>query len=190
MANLNWMTARYWKYYTWAIFKRKFKHIGKESVIFKPMRLDSTDSIVIGNHVFIGEGAWLMGSKKKNLTLRIGDGTTIGHFTHIVAINEIEIEKKVLIADKVFISDCTHSYGDITRPVMEQEILPIDKVIIGEGTWIGENVCVCGASIGKHCIIGANSVVTKNIPDYSVAVGIPAKVIKYFDFEKEKWVNN
>lgn len=49
---------------------------------------------------------------------------------------------------------------------------------IGEGSWIGENVCVCGANIGKHCVIGANSVVTKDIPDYSVAVGCPARIIK------------
>jgi acetyltransferase-like isoleucine patch superfamily enzyme len=59
--------------------------------------------------------------------------------------------------------------------------------VIGEGSWLGENVCVIGASIGKHCVIGANSVVTKDIPDYSVAVGIPAKVIKKYNFNKCEW---
>ena len=63
------------------------------------------------------------------------------------------------------------------------------KVIIGEGSWLGTNVVVVGkVSIGKHCVIGANSVVTKDIPDYSVAAGIPAKVIKKYDFEKKEWV--
>lgn len=63
------------------------------------------------------------------------------------------------------------------------------KVIIGEGSWLGTNVVVVGkVRIGKHCVIGANSVVTKDIPDYSVAVGIPAKVIKKYDFANEEWV--
>ena len=62
-----------------------------------------------------------------------------------------------------------------------------NTVEIGEGSWLGENVCVLGTHIGKHCVIGANSVVTKDIPDYSVAVGIPAKVIKRFDLESKSW---
>ena len=51
-------------------------------------------------------------------------------------------------------------------------------------------MCVIGAKIGKHCVIGANSVVTKDIPDYCIAVGIPAKVIKRYDFEKKQWIKN
>jgi len=62
-------------------------------------------------------------------------------------------------------------------------------VHIGEGTWLGTNVVIVGSiSVGKQCVIGANSVVTKDIPDYSVAVGIPAKVIKRYDFEQQQWV--
>ena len=60
-------------------------------------------------------------------------------------------------------------------------------VEIGEGSWLGENVCVLGAIIGRHCVIGANSVVTKDIPDYSIAVGAPAKVIKRYDFTTNSW---
>jgi acetyltransferase-like isoleucine patch superfamily enzyme len=56
-----------------------------------------------------------------------------------------------------------------------------------QGAWLGENVCVIGASIGKNSVIGANSVVTKNIPDYCVAVGSPAKVIKKYNVEKQIW---
>ena len=61
-------------------------------------------------------------------------------------------------------------------------------VIIGEGSWIGENVCIIGASVGKHCVIGANAVVTKDIPDYCVAVGTPAKIIKKYDTKIKKWI--
>ena len=58
---------------------------------------------------------------------------------------------------------------------------------IGEGTWLGEGVCVIGAKIGKGCVIGANAVVTKDIPDYSVAVGSPAKVIKKYNSDTKRW---
>lgn len=84
-----------------------------------------------------------------------------------------------------------HEYRNIKLPVSKQGIMSQmdSKVIIGEGSWLGTNVVVVGkVRIGKHCVIGANSVVTKDIPDYSVAAGIPAKVIKKYDFEKEEWV--
>lgn len=67
---------------------------------------------------------------------------------------------------------------------MKQPIIQKGTVEIGEGSWIGENVCIIGAHIGRHCVIGANSIVTKNIPDYSIAVGTPAKD---YDFEKKEW---
>ena len=60
--------------------------------------------------------------------------------------------------------------------------------MIGEGSWLGEHVCVIGASIGKHCVIGANAVVVHDIPDYSVAVGAPARVIKKFNEDSNSWV--
>lgn len=88
---------------------------------------------------------------------------------------------------KVYISDNLHSFEDIGTPIHKQPIKQIGTVRIGEGSWLGENVCVIGANIGKHCTIGANSVVTHDIPDYSVAVGAPAKVIKRYDFETQQW---
>ena len=62
-----------------------------------------------------------------------------------------------------------------------------DRVVVGEGSWLGENVCVMGASIGKHCVIGANAVVTRDVPDYSVAVGCPARVIKRYNPVTQQW---
>lgn len=91
----------------------------------------------------------------------------------------------------MFISGHNHEYRNIKIPIYEQGITYAEngKVIIGEGFWLGTNVVVVGnVHIGKHCVIGANSVVTKDIPDYSVAAGIPAKVIKRYDFGKSEWV--
>ena len=72
-------------------------------------------------------------------------------------------------------------------PIKEQGMRQISNVVIGEGTWIGENVSILGCSIGKQCVIGAGSIVTKDIPDYCVAVGNPAKVIKKYSLVKRKW---
>ena len=84
-----------------------------------------------------------------------------------------------IIAQKKAISKVT------LKPVQKKQV---ENVIIGDGTWLGENVCVIGAKIGKNCVIGANSVVTKDIPDYCVAVGVPAKIIKRYCFENNKWI--
>lgn len=187
MSNLNWRNARYWEFVTQVIRKKSFKEIGKKTVVFKPMRLDFTSSIVLGSNVFIAEGAWLMGKKGVDTTLRIEDETVIGNHSHIIAVNNVIIEDHVLIADKVFITDCTHEYEDITNPIIDQRVLHIGHVTIGKGSWLGENVCIIGASVGKHSVIGANSVVTKNIPDYCVACGNPAKIIKMYNLETKRW---
>ena len=185
---MNKITLKWWYLITQTVYKRGFHRIGAKSVIYKPLQIDSANSIYIGDGVYIAAGSWLMGETKEGLTCSIKDSTTIGHFAHIIAKHSVTIENDVLIADKVFISDCTHGYEDINAPVIKQDIKLLSPVVIGEGSWLGENVCVCGASIGKHCVIGANSVVTTDIPDYCVAVGSPARVVKRYDFEKNEWV--
>lgn len=133
------------------------------------------------------DGLW--GGQNKNIiTLLIGNNVQIGHFSHIIAKNRVIIENSVLIADKVYISDCEHEFLDIDNPILDQGLRYVGDVLIGEGSWIGENVCIIGAKIGKHCIIGANAVVNKDIPDYSIAVGVPAKVVKKYDFNIKGWV--
>lgn len=190
MANINKLSKVFWWVITQSWFKYKFYNIGKGTIVFAPLQYDNPKTISLSQGIFIAEGAWLMGgTKAESMTLEIRDKTVIGHYAHIVAMEKIIIENEVLIADRVFISDCTHCYENIRESILKQDVMILKPVVIGEGTWIGENVCICGASVGKHCVIGANSVVTKDIPDYSVAVGSPAKVIKKYDFIEKKWVN-
>lgn len=73
-------------------------------------------------------------------------------------------------------------------PIIKQEIIQLSPIKINSGAWIGENVCIIGANIGKNSVIGSNSVVTKDIPDFCIAVGSPAKVIKRYSFEKQEWL--
>jgi len=173
------------------IYKFKFGKIGKKTRIKNPLRINGFKNIYIDDNVLIQYKTWLAAypiDKNKRCRLSIGENTVIGHFNHIYATKNISIGKNVLIADKVYISDNSHSFDDPIMPIMYQQTKQLNEVFIGDGSWIGENVCIIGASIGKHSIIGANSVVTKDIPDYSIAVGSPAKVTKQYSFDTKEWI--
>ena len=172
------------------LYPFQFKFFGKKSRIDKPLRIEGKNFIEIDNHVWVQPYTWLACQPLtgcNNPTLKLGEGTVIGNFNHIYATQSIVIENYVLTADKVYISDNLHGYDNPEIPILQQPIRQIGEVRIGEGSWLGENVCVIGATIGKHCTIGANSVVTHDIPDYSVAVGAPARVIKQYNFETKQW---
>lgn len=171
-------------------YKFLFKKYGKNSSIIFPLNIMGIKNISIGNNVYVAYKTSLSAmplTVTESPILEIGDGTSIGNFNHIFATGKIIIGKKVLTADKVYISDNLHSYEDVTIPIMDQKIKQINHVEIGDGTWIGENVCILGVKIGKNCVIGANSVVTKDIPDYSVVVGSPAVIIKKFNITANRW---
>jgi serine acetyltransferase len=126
--------------------------------------------------------------------LCIGENVQINDYVHISAMENVTIGNNVLIASKVFISDLNHGNykgkeSDSPLSVPNSRKLSTDPVIIKDNVWIGEGVCImAGVTIGVGCVIGASSVVTKNIPDYSIAVGSPARVIKQFDFTKNEWL--
>jgi acetyltransferase-like isoleucine patch superfamily enzyme len=130
---------------------------------------------------------------KKDKLLTFKNNVQLNDFVHIVALEKIVIGNNVLIASKVFISDSNHgSYsGDFHSHPHENPIerkLNNQPVEIGDNVWLGEFVSVLqGVKIGQGSIIGSMSVVTKDIPPYSIAVGIPARVIKKFNFETSKW---
>jgi acetyltransferase-like isoleucine patch superfamily enzyme len=171
-------------------FKRFFKKFGSGSNIVYPLNINGMKNITIEKKVYVAYKSWLAAVPHTNADkceLIIGDGTCIGNFNHIYATKSIVIGKNVLTADKVYISDNLHSYENINIPIIDQQIKQISTVEIGDGSWLGENVCVIGAKIGKHCVIGANSVVTKDIPDYCVAVGSPAIIIKRFCENTNSW---
>jgi acetyltransferase-like isoleucine patch superfamily enzyme len=171
------------------LFAHRFKTFGRKTILVSPDKIEGEEYIELEDNVSINSMAWLLALEQGNAKPRllIKKGTVIGRFSHIVALQHVEIENNVLIADKVYISDNIHDYSDINMPIMKQPVLFKAPVIIGENSWIGENVSIIGARVGKHCIIGANTVVTKDIPNYSVAVGSPAKVIKQFNIEKNEW---
>jgi acetyltransferase-like isoleucine patch superfamily enzyme len=171
----------YWSLKSQLYYRLFFGHIGKKSKIIAPMRLKNVHNIRIGDDVLINKYSFLFTwapPEAKTPCITIGDGSVIGHMNHITCLDEIIIGRQVLTADRVYISDHSHGFSDITVPIMKQPSVSKGTVKIGDGTWLGENVVVLCCKIGKNCVIGANSVVLNDIPDYCVAVGAPARVVR------------
>lgn len=133
-----------------------------------------------------------VGGTKK---LIIGKNCKIGDYVHIAAGERVVIGDNCLMASKIFISDTNHgNYSDITidsSPDVPPDERPLymKPVSIGNNVWIGENVCILpGVSIGDGCIIGANSVVNRDIPDSCIVAGSPVRVIKGWDATLKMWI--
>lgn len=162
-----------------------FGSFGKGSIIVFP-RVFNPKYIYIGKNCCINDKVWLA-STGSNSKLIIGDRVRIGRFSEIFAIQSITIEDGVIMAENTYISDNTHSFDNVNIPIRDQKILPLKNVVVGQGTWIGRNACIMGCKIGRNCVIGAGSIVNKDIPDYCVAVGSPARIIKRYNPQSGHW---
>lgn len=153
-----------------AIFNEGFIHIGSGTMI--------------GPHVTLSAGMVPGQECISNPVVSIGDRCLIGKGSGIVGHLEIFIGNDVWTGHNVYITDQNHDYRDVTKP-MSQQSMPEQAVRIGDGSWLGYGTVVLpGANIGKHVAIGANSVVAGALPDYSVAVGSPARVVKQWSQER------
>lgn len=146
-------------------------YIGKHCALKGKRKIILEDSVIVRPYAQIWSGGG---------TVRIGAGSEIGERCRISIANSLNIGEKVLLSPNVYITDCDHEYRNISVPIIDQGIVQKGQTVsIGEGSYIGINAVIVGnVNIGKHCVIGANSVVTKDVPDYCVAVGSPAVVIK------------
>jgi acetyltransferase-like isoleucine patch superfamily enzyme len=137
--------------------------------------------LFLGNSVNIHRYAFIFcdAHPQRPGVVEIGNDTYIGHNVHIVAANRVSIGKNVLIADRVFISDCSHGAGDtLSIPPLEREIHSKGPVVIEDNVWIGENAVILpNVRVGTGAVVGANSVVTCNVAPFVAVAGVPARVI-------------
>jgi len=183
-----------WFWYPVANIKNRFLFgaYGKDVYIEPGVVINRPRFVHMGNHVRIKRNTSInlhpKDKRSKEILLFIGDNVIISESCFISACNHLVIEENVGISPNVMIIDNSRKPGDIRLPSKEQKV-ESGYVHIGADSWIAYGACVMpNVTIGKHCIIGALSVVNKDIPPYSVAVGSPAKVVKRYDFDRGEWV--
>lgn len=161
--------------------RRQFAAFGADSILHRPDWISHADQIEIGSSVLMFHGLWLAVERPAwgsgAPAIRIGDHVGVRPYCTISAAESITIEDGVVISAFTTIIDSDHTFA-AGRPNVMHNPLVSTPVRVGEGTWIGERVAVLrGSDIGRCCIIGANSVVRGTIPDHSIAVGAPARVV-------------
>lgn len=165
-----------------------FKHLDFKTIIRPSVRIEGKKYITISSGVVVQRHGWLLAMKneEQDPELVIGTGCAIGDFAHITCVRKVILEDYVLLANRVYISDNQHGFSDIQKPIMHQSVRFTGEVVLGKGCWIGENACIM-ASVGKNSVVASNAVVTKPIPDYCIAGGVPAKVLKRYNPETDTW---
>jgi acetyltransferase-like isoleucine patch superfamily enzyme len=146
--------------------------------------LEALDSgrLVVGEGTLLEPGCWL--TLAPEARIEIGRGCFLNRGTMLAALERIEIGDHVMFANNCFVGDSDHRYDDPNRPITEQGFVPRGPVRIGSNCWFGVGCVVTGGvQIGDRSVIGANSVVTKDIPPGVIAAGIPARVVRAIEFE-------
>ena len=158
-------------------FKRsQFSRIGKNTVLEEGVLIFHPENIEIGDNVYVGHHTILKGYYKNKM--RLGSGTWIGQQCFFHAAGGITIGENVGIGPGVKIITSSHKIKNTGKPILHNKI-DFKSVKIGDGSDIGLNAAILpGVSIGKNVQVGAGSVVTKNIQDFAVCAGVPAKIIK------------
>jgi serine acetyltransferase len=145
------------------------------------------DSVSIGRRCWVYAMTGDSAGHSYDPEIRIGKGTQIGDYCHITCATKLIIGQNVLITQGVLITDSVHVYSDPLPPIINQG-LSSTPMSIGDGSWIGNHAAILGCSVGRHCVVGANAVVTRDVPDYCVVAGSPARIIKRYDAKTGEWV--
>lgn len=178
--------------YGW-IYRLTFRRVGVGAFVSPFIQAVGLDCVSLGNASRISRNTRLLalrayGSQSFTPRIDIGDNVSIGFGCTLSCINCIDIGSDVTIGDNVYIADSHHGYQDPEFGVLDQPLIP-GQVSIGRGAWVGYGAFVAGTvSLGEHCVVGANSVVTRSVPPYTVVAGVPARPIKQFNHELKQWI--
>ena len=170
---------------------RSFSAFGRGSTLARPCWIRGARSIAIAERVTIWTGARLnaINAEEGREIISIGAGTALHPNAHVAAARRVRIGRDVLIASNCFITDHDHDWLDPSDPPRTNARIIVTPTTIEDRVWIGERVSILrGVTVGASSVVGAGSVVTSDIPPYSVAVGAPARVIRRWDPDLGAWI--
>jgi acetyltransferase-like isoleucine patch superfamily enzyme len=187
VADLAWVVRhRAWRryqllaYLRFLLLRLRSPHIRTDGVVFLGRGVElyarkGYGRLVIGRWVHIGDRTVI---RCHEGTLRIGDKCVFGRRDTVNCYLDVEFGAATIVADDVYVADFDHRFDDPTVPVKDQGIVK-SPVRIGPGVWIGTKATVLrGTRIGRGAVLGANSLVNRDVPAYAVAVGVPARVVR------------
>lgn len=162
--------------------KRSFQHFGTKSVLASDMHICGEDKIFVGDNVIFGKGTAITAFGEGKYKIVIGNDSKFGLYNHITSANSVKIGEGLRTGNYVLISDNSHGNpndkSQINIAPDLREIYSKGGVKIGKNVWIGEKASIMpGVTIGDGVIVGANTVVTHDVPDFTVVAGCPAKII-------------
>ena len=167
--------------------KWKYGRVGVHSYVGKPIFIQRQKNIFLGDNVRIYPGMRAELTKKE-ARITIGDNVSIGQNFHVVSFDrELKIGSHTTISGNVFISNVNHGYQEMNVHSLDQKMIPADTEI-GDYCFVGYGaVLLPGTKLGTQCIVGANSVVKGDYPDYCVLAGSPARIIRIYNPETKQW---
>lgn len=161
--------------------------VGEKVQFFSPKKITFGDNCDIAQNVVFAPLNTRHGENYPSKII-VGNGVHFGAFDRIASMNEVRIDDNVLFAAFVHVTDHSHQYEDPNVPVTHQGVFSKGPVHIKEGAWLAFGCHILsGVTVGKNSVIAANSVVTKDVPDYTVVAGNPARIISRYNFETMKW---
>ncbi len=182
----------------WLVHTYPFASVGDPFSVHHSVEIQRSMAgfIRIGNSVTMGRDVWINipeeAPESDEPVIILEDGCKIGRRCVISAGNRIHIERNAVFAPSVLIMDHDHAFEDVNVPIGDQGITKGGTIRIEEGCWIGFGAAIlCGKKelvIGRNSVIGANSLVTRSVPPYSVVTGNPARVVKSYDPTRGEWV--
>ena len=169
------------------------KRIGQFSGVHLPRRVEGARYIEIGCRVYVRSHGTLLAISRHETdsykpSIVIGDDVYIGRFVYVGAIDSIYIGSGSVLSEHVYITDLSHGFDPDAGPIMKQKLVSKGPVKIGSHCFLGYRVAVMpGVVLGDHCIVGANSVVTRSFPSHCMIGGAPARLLKRYCFESRGW---
>jgi acetyltransferase-like isoleucine patch superfamily enzyme len=178
----------------WTLYRPVgLRRIGRLSGLRLPRRIAGRKYIEIGSRVYIRSFSTLWAISRHEGTsyqpsIVIGDDVYIGRFAYLGAIHGIHIGSGSVLSEQVYVTDLSHGFEPDAGPIMRQKLVSKGPVKIGANCFLGYRVAVMpGVVLGDHCVVGANSVVTRSFPSYCMIGGAPARLLKRYCVESKTW---